>query len=362
MFNSNRLTLARKRRGLTKTSLANAIDVDLRTITGYEAGEFPPSQDSVVRLATVLNFPPSFFFQDNAEEPSPDTVSFRSLSKMTAGQRDMALAQGALAFLLSDWLEATFELPSIDLPDLGEDQEPEAAAYALRHHWGLGEQPVSNMVHLLEAKGVRVFSLSVSGNATDAFSLWRETTPFVLLNTQKSAERSRFDAAHELGHLVLHRHASPQGREAESQADAFASAFLMPRRSVLAHAPRFATLANLIQLKKIWNVSLAALVYRLHSVGMLTDWHHRTLCIELSKRGYRTREPNESQRETSQVWVQALASLRRDGVAKSKLASLLHVPPLEIDALLFGLVTTSVGNPISSTPTSPRRPNLQIVE
>jgi IrrE N-terminal-like domain len=61
--------------------------------------------------------------------------------------------------------------------------------------------------------------------------------PFVFLNTLKSGEHSRFDAA-ELGHLVLHRHAAPNGQEAEQDANAFASALLMPSASVRAHAPR----------------------------------------------------------------------------------------------------------------------------
>lgn len=364
MFNASRLTLARKRRGLTKTKLAQAVGVDLRTITGYEAGEFPPSDDSVDRLAQALDFPASFFIQDNADEPSPDAVSFRAMSKLPASQRDIALGQGALAFLLNAWLEETYSLPAVDMPDLGEDKDPEAAAYALRHHWGLGELPISNMVHLLEHKGVRVYSLSVTGNATDAFSMWKDTTPFVFLNTQKSAERSRFDAAHELGHLVLHRHATPQGREAEAQADAFASAFLMPRRSVVSRAPRFATLAQLVQLKKHWNVSLAALVYRLHEVGMLSDWHHRTLCIELSKKGYRTTEPNAAPtRETSQVWQHVLASMRDEGQSKADLASRLHIGVGEIDSLIFGLATNglaSMQKPHNAS--SPRRaPNLRIV-
>lgn len=364
MFNASRLTLARRRRGLTKTKLAKAIEVDLRTITGYESNEFPPSEENVDRLAEALDFPSSFFLQDDADEPSPDTVSFRAMSKMTAAQRDMALGQGALAFLLNEWLTQTFSLPELDIPDLGEDQDPEAAAYALRHYWGLGELPISNMVHLLEHKGVRVYSLSIASNVTDAFSLWRESTPFVFLNTQKSAERSRFDAAHELGHLVLHKHASPQGREAEQQADTFASAFLMPRRSVLSRAPRFATLSQLIQLKKYWNVSLAAIVYRLHTLALISDWHHRTLTIELSKKGYRTAEPNGSPtRETSQVWPRVLSSLREDGRTKADLASLLHIGAAEIDGLVFGLVTNGLTSTSGSTrSTTPRRsPELKLI-
>ncbi len=33
--------------------------------------------------------------------------------------------------------------------------------------------------------------------------------------------------------------------------------------------------------KKIWNVAALALTYRLHDIGMLSDWHYRTTCIEL---------------------------------------------------------------------------------
>ena len=177
----------------------------------------------------------------------------------------------------------------------------EAAADLLRSHWGLGELPIKNVVHQLESKGVRVFSLSVDAFEVDAFSMWRENTPFVFLNTKKSAEHSRFDAAHELGHLVMHRHGAPQGQDAERQANTFSSAFLMPHANVLANAPRFATVDTLVKLKKYWTVSVAALAYRLHMVGILSDWHYRTLCIQIASRGYRKQEPDEAQRETSQV-------------------------------------------------------------
>ena len=49
---------------------------------------------------------------------------------------------------------------------------------------------------------------------------------------------------------------------------------------MLAHAPRLASIDHLIKLKKIWRVSVAALTYRLHSVGVLSDWHYQSLYIE----------------------------------------------------------------------------------
>lgn len=341
-FNPSRLTLARKRRGLTKTDLARGIGVDWRSISAYESGEFPPSDVSLTKLAASLRFPIPFFFGADLEEPEPDAASFRAQTKMTAGQRDMALGQGTLALHVNSYIENRFELPQPDLPDISREPSPEAAAASLRRCWGIGELPIPNMVYLLEAKGIRVFSLAIDALEVDAFSMWKAATPFVFLNSRKSSEHSRFDAAHELGHLVLHRHAAPNGREAEREADAFASAFLMPAGSVVANAPRFPTLPNLIRLKKLWVVSVAALNYRLHQLELTSDWHYRTICVQIAKNGYRTAEPEEAPRETSQVLAKVLAALREDGVGKAGLARALCIDSSELDQLLFGLVMTSI--------------------
>jgi Zn-dependent peptidase ImmA (M78 family)/DNA-binding XRE family transcriptional regulator len=341
-FNPSRLSLARRRRGLTMTKLGSKIGVNLRSISGYETGEFSPEEDKVDRIARTLAFPRSFFFGPDLEEPLPDVASFRALKRMTAGQRDTALGCGALALHLNAWLEQRFTLPVAALPNLSRERDPEAAAEQLRRDWGLGILPIKNTVHLLESKGVRVFSLTIDATEVDAFSMWREKTPFVFINTTKSAEHGRFDAAHELGHLVLHRHGIPQGQDAEREANAFASALLMPRSSVLAVAPRFTTVDRLIQLKKRWNVSVAALAYRMRALGLLSEWQYRTVAIELSQRGYRKNEPDSAPRETSQVFAKVAAALREEGISKNAVAADLDIPVQEIEQLVFGLLVTGV--------------------
>lgn len=361
-FNPARLTFARKRRGFTKTKLASLIEVDLRSVSAYENGEFRPEGDRIQRLAKCLRFPEGFFFGDDLEELSPDTASFRALSKMTAGQRGMALGAGAIALLVNRWIEERFELPVANLPDLSREGGPEAAADSLRRLWSLGELPIKNLVHLLEANGVRVYSLSVDAREVDAFSMWREDTPFVFLNTKKSAEHSRFDAAHELAHLVMHRHGAPQGQDAEREANMFASAFLMPRASVLANAPRFATVDHLTKLKKYWTVSVAALTYRLQTVGILTEWHYRTLCIEIATRGYRKREPEEAPRETSQILEKVFRTLREESVSKGDIANDLRVPREEIEQLVFGLTIVGLaGSGSSGGSVNRKRQHLRLV-
>lgn len=361
-FNPKRLTLARERRGLTKTKLAKAIGVDVRSVTAYETDAFRPDKERLAQLAQTLRFPIPFFFGDDLDQIEPDIVSFRSMSKMTAGQRDSALGAGAIALLLNEWIAERFDLPVAALPDLSQESSPEAAADTLRRMWGLGELPVKNVIHLLESKGIRVFSLSIDTAQLDAFSMWHADTPFVFLNTMKSCEHSRFDAAHELGHLVLHRHAGSKGQEAEREANAFASAFLMPRASVLANAPHMATVDQLIKFKAFWTVSVAALAYRLHDVGLVSDWHYRNLCIEIAQRGYRKQEPREAPRETSQVLAKVFAALREDGTTKADIAAALSVHVEEIDQLVFGLALTSMSSTSPSAPSEARRPDLRVIQ
>jgi Zn-dependent peptidase ImmA (M78 family)/DNA-binding XRE family transcriptional regulator len=339
--NPTRLALARKRRGFKKTKLAELGKVDLRAVSAFEAGEYPPSSETLSRIASALKFPVEFFYGDDLDEPSLDSGSFRSMSKMTAPQRDMALSQAALGLHFMEWIESRFELPEANLPDLSREPNPEAAAESLRRAWSLGALSIRNMIHLLEAKGVRVLSLAVDAREVDAFSMWKGVRPFVFLNTYKSTEHSRFDAAHELGHLVLHKHGPPQGREAEKQANTFASAFLMPRASVLANVPRFPSYSTLVGLKKVWTTSVSALSYRLHELGVITDWQYRGLCVEIAKRG-RDKEPEEAPRETSLILPRTLAALYEEGVTRAQIAQALCLPSAELEQLLFGLAITGI--------------------
>lgn len=359
-FNPTRLGLARRRRGMTKTRLAQLVGVDVRAISGYEKGEFAPETEKLQALAKSLRFPEAFFFGDDVEEIAPDIVSFRSMSKMTAAHQNAALGAGAIALMLNQWIEERFALPEADLPDLSQEANPEAAADSLRRQWGLGELPIKNTIHLLESKGIRVFSLALDTTQVDAFSMWHGSTPFVFLNTMKSCERSRFDAAHELGHLVLHRHAGARGPDVEREANAFASALLMPRGSVLANGPHMATVDLLIRRKALWTVSVKALAYRLRDVGLITEWHYRTLSIEIAQRGYNTREPAEAPREVSQILGKVLAALREDGIGKSDIARALNVHIDEFDQLVFGLTMTDLQGQGQGSPGKPK-PALRLV-
>ncbi len=354
--NPLRFELARRRRGLSMTKLAASVGVDVRSISAFEKGEFTPSPETLATIARQLGFPEAFFFARDAELPPTRGTSFRALSRMKASERDAALGAAALGMILSDWIDAKFTLPQCLLPDLQGD-DPEAAAESVRHMWNLGDLPIRNVVHLLESRGVRVFSLAEDTRAVDAFSFWRGSQAFIFLNTAKSAERSRFDAAHELGHLVLHKHGGPVGQNAEPQADAFASAFLMPRTSVLSTIHRTSPgVTDLIRLKRVWTVSLFALMHRARKLNLLSEWQYRSMCIDAGD--YRSQEPEPAERETSQVLAKVFAAMKKDGIAKADVARELSIDLPDLEGLIFGLIVADIQRRASSK----ARPQLRFVK
>ena len=356
----SRLVIARKRRGLTLTQLASLTGLSTRSISLYENGHTEPAADTLRQLALVLDVSPGFLRAPGVDEIPEAAVSFRALSKMTARQRDRALSAGRVALLINDWIDTRFRLPETDLPRLS-GHDPEAAAEVTRARWGLGERPVGNVLHLLESRGARIYSLTSENAELDAYSLYWHGRPFIFLATGKSGERGRFDAAHELGHLVLHgEHQVPSRPAAEAGANRFAAAFLMPRASVLARDLRDATAERIVEAKRTWKVSAMALAHRLHELDLLSEWGYRTACAELARLGYRSSEPQGIERESSQLLAKVFRAVRDGGETPATIASAIGISTSELQSHVFGLTLTAIpgdGQPV----TSPPRHGLRLV-
>ena len=364
-FNPTRLILARKRRSCSKTELAKLSNLSLRLLGYYEAGSVEPSDEAIHSLVKVLQFPVEFFFEPDLNEIACDSASFRSLTTKTASQRNSAIAAGTLATGLDEWISERYDLPKPNLPETP-DLDPETAAHVLRTEWLLGEKPIGNMVHLAEANGIRVFSLPPDSATIDAFSVWHNGTPYIFLNPSKSGERGRMDVAHEIGHLVMHRQGAPSGRQAEFEANKFASALLMPAGDVLAHCPRGISLNVIHKMKTRWKVSAMAMVYRLHALNILSEWLYRKFCQDLSIAGYRSSEKDGIVRETSQILGKVFEALRQDYVTRSSIARDLAITPDELNKYLSGLVISAVASnvvPLKQTATKEpvSKPFLRLV-
>ena len=205
-------------------------------------------------------------------------------------------------------IDQQVELPRVNLPELGMPSDPKkitmeevvGAADELRKYWNLSDGVVGNMMMLAENHGIIGSTYEFEVDELDAFSNWDEytTRPYIIVgNDKQSYVRHRFNVAHELGHLVLHRNVpsalllnATSFNLIEEQANRFAGAFLLPSTSFRKERiPN--TVRMFLDLKKKWRVSIGVLIKRSQQLKLIEDEQVRRLWIQLSRNGWRTSEP-----------------------------------------------------------------------
>ncbi|WP_146363864.1 XRE family transcriptional regulator [Arthrobacter yangruifuii] len=346
-FDGSRLTLARNLAGWRKSALANAITMSPAAVSSWETGEKRPSPAAVAQLALALQIDPGFFSTRPGTPTASQTVPhFRSLRSTTQIVRDQADAYGRLAVDVASALELRVEFPSPNIPTFHVDEttmegdDPERAARYVRREWKLPDGPIRNMVRLLENNGVLVVFSPEQAATVDAYSFSTATRSAVVLNPVKQDYyRQRFDAAHELGHLVMHGDSEPGGRIVEEQANRFASEFLAPADEIREQLPTVLNAAawrTFGRLKEEWRISLQSLLFRSRQLGRLSDVSYRNAMMTVSARGWRRAEPGlVSAIETPSLLPRAIELLKDEGIDEATLIRECGVP-----AHLFQVMTS----------------------
>lgn len=293
-FNGRLLTLARQMRRMSQTELVNVIGASLSqgTLSKVEHGRIQPTEDLVELLAVALKVRSSFFY-DSSFVRDPVVSYHRKRSKLSARHLDSVHAQAEVIRLnLRKCLEALdletrLPLPAIDPDEFGRDADE--IARAVRQRWSVPRGPVEDMTKLAEDAGIIVITLDFGSELIDGFCQYAAdgVPPLVFLNAAQPKDRLRFSLAHEVGHLIMHHTPHPQQ---EVEANRFASEFLMPSREIRSDFDGH-SLVKFMDLKVYWGVSMQALMYKAWQTGKLTDRMYKYYAIEMSKRGFRKREP-----------------------------------------------------------------------
>ncbi|MGH4025945.1 MAG: XRE family transcriptional regulator [Pseudonocardiaceae bacterium] len=339
VFDPARLTLARQAAGWSKKALAETIGGASAAVSQYEAGLARPSGTVLASCAAALGVRVGFFARGRPRLPLDVTdAHFRSLRSARAAARLRALATVELLWELTEQLTRHVQLPPLDLPDLGEAaNDPRSAAREVRAAWDMAPGPVSQLVRLLESKGVLVAFLNFSdAGRVDAFSTAAGCRPTVVLTgDENSALRTRFSAAHELAHLLLHTEVIPGDGRHEREADAFAAEFLMPAAEIAAELPTRVDLPALLRLQRRWGVPVTALLHRCRDLRTLSEASYQRAMMRLSRLGWRTEKPGgELRTERPALLVQALDVAAGRGVTVGTLADALQVPAATVRTLL----------------------------
>ncbi|HEV2327507.1 MAG TPA: XRE family transcriptional regulator [Verrucomicrobiae bacterium] len=289
----NRITQCRQLAGLSKTDLANKLNLSVAAISQWENGTKNPTTDNLVLISRELNIPMQLLLTPIPHEVScRGPITFRARASVKTGiLRRQAQSLAELAAEAFIWLEKRVSIPSAPMPEIA-PSEPEESADECRRVWGLGNRPISKLGELFESKGIRLCSASFGDTRFDAFSCILSGRTFVFLGTVKQDRaRSRFDAAHELGHLVMHQHYSEEefeknAAELEKQANAFAASFLMPAETFSLDVVD-ASIEGFKRLKPKWGVSIQAMVMRAKDLELISEETYERHVRNMSTQGWR---------------------------------------------------------------------------
>lgn len=328
-----RITEAREAMGLSINALAKLLSVSRTIIYEYESEAKQPSPEVFVKLYEKLEQPARFFYLPKFESDyTHDLAHYRSLESLKVELRNEAGTSLKWIQEFYTVLARKLSLPKLGFPEITFLDDPdrittsyiEGITKELRECWGLSDAPIPNLVKLLEINGVIIARYPLDIHGMDAVSYWSNQLqrPFILLNADKmNYVRSRFDLAHELGHMILHRKISEPAQrgtklyqQLERQAHFFAASFLMPRHSWLRDIDAF-TLTTFRSLKPKWKVSIIAQVMHSEALGAISPQRKRSLMKQLSANKWRQIEPFDDQWEPEQpqLFRQATELVARDG-------------------------------------------------
>lgn len=338
------IRLARLFHGLSLADLGDRLGKSKQFLSRVETGAEPVSDALEYSLIDELDVLPEFLRHVDPMPLTEEQCHFRKQLTTKAALRQYARARGEMLKRLVCVLDKYLELPAYRVTEVdpSSDEAIERGAEHCRVNWGLGWGPISNITRVAENSGAVVTRVTGMASEVDAVS-FATTRPVIALNgSGRSACRARFGVAHELGHFALHIGVLTGDRLTETQANRFASAFLLPRSSFMAEghiALRRSRLSweGLSELKRRWGVSKAAILYRGSQLGMFTSDQMRAGYIHLKRRGEAIEEHEDSEMEieSPEVVPEGLRVLTEDlGIPLAAVAREMFVQPRLLEGLL----------------------------
>lgn len=310
-FQGQRLNQLRMAQNLTLAELGEQVGRSSSTISAWEKGTQLPEAESFDRLCHVFQVSRMWFLKPvpSVVQESQRPYFFRSQASVHKQARERSQLYLAWLQEMSDFFQDAMEWPEVNVPMLDaddcrliSDEEIEDIARECREAWKLGSAPIPNVIQVMENAGIICTRATLGHVKMDGVSHVSvlDGRPYVLIAEDKAnAIRNRFDAAHELGHIVLHskipavQYAKKELYDLlEGQAYRFASAFLMPPES-FAQEVVWPTLDNLLSLKSRWKVSVASMIVRCRDLSLLTEQLELKLWKGRSARKWTKGEPGD---------------------------------------------------------------------
>jgi Zn-dependent peptidase ImmA (M78 family)/transcriptional regulator with XRE-family HTH domain len=334
------LQAARLARALSLTMLADACGISAPTLSRIESGKRPAEEAEIDVLAKALAIPAAAICRPLVSERL-GLSAFYHRKFSTAGARAVSQIEHqclldvvALRDLIGMvGLQSPESLITIHMDDV-KDGSIEEAANRVRLAWQVPRGPIRDLCATVENAGCFVVHSDFGLPEMDAiYQKVGGVPPIFWVNSRKPLDRVRMSIAHELGHLILHEEQPVDNVLAETQANTFAAAFLMPRVEFRGECPSRLGIPELVELKRRWRCSMRAIVRRARDVGKIDERQYTNLMIVMSKRWGRTREPYPISGETPRLLANAVhKALTELHLTEEELAERLAIPVEQVRA------------------------------
>jgi len=323
-----RLKMARAMAGLTMRELADQARVSHQAIGKYEKGTATPTSPVLIRLSKALGVRLEFLMRPKVVELSD--IQFRkkkSVPKKELGALEATVRDRIERYVMAESFfpgEKKARLPHYELTDI---EEAEEKARQWRRDWKLGWDPIENIVETAESHGIKVVLVDAA-EGFEGLAVWiDDEIPCIVANTNQSECRFRLTVAHEMGHVVVKGIEDWPEKEQERVAYRLGAALLVPDEVVYAELGkkrRALDLVELVTLKEIYGLSIAAWIVRAAQLNIITDAVKAHLFRRLGKLGWRKAEPgDELTQERSYRFVRLLLrAVTEDCISEERAAEI----------------------------------------
>ena len=330
-MNPKQLTFVREYKGYSQTELASHIQgLSQSNLSKFEKGVGQLSDEIIRKIVDFLGFPSSFY--DQVISNNIDSAHYRKKVGITKKEKDYIEKSIKLIGYIVDQMSDSIEFPPFTLKtiDLSEGFTPVVAAHFIRRSMGILQGPVVQICSKLESYGIIIVQLYDCDEGFDGVSFLTDLGyPVIVINGNYSNDHKRLTIAHELGHIVMHISpdiAVPDYRDKEKEAFSFAAEFLMPTEEIK-NSLTDLRLSYLLPLKQYWLTSMASIAHRAKDLGAITLEKYKYINVELSRKGYRKREPGNVYLDTPTLFYDAYKLFKTElNYTDVELSEIFHLP------------------------------------
>ncbi len=331
----NRIKRARKSLGLTLRNLGDQLFLSHAAIKKYEDNQVLPSSEMLVKLAKALNVRVEYFFRP--EQFTLQSIQYRKhhdISPKHLKQIEIKVLDKVEQRLN---LENIFPSPPCNPFKLINPQhkiqnlnDVELLADQVRRDWNLGEEPISELIDLLEKQGLKIFEIDNKQYPNfDGLTAKVNDLYVIVIDNQWPGDRQRFTLLHELGHILLAGYL-PQHLDEEQCCHRFAGAFLLPKSAVVSKLGSHRTNLELMELsllKQEYGSSMLSILHRIKDAGIITDSLYNAMRNEFNAHGWTQHEPGKPfPQEKTHVFEQLVFhALAESYISESRAAEFMNL-------------------------------------